>query len=513
MAVQTYSYSEIEPGLSGYFDDLENVTRRSFNDNACMILAITGTDATLEVESTGPEPYRVYVDGVYSLPAISAGEITLFTGLTDTTHYVTMSVNLGYATIWNWLTNTATEILTVTGDAPAMTPIPMSFVTWPSFTGISTIGEIAAPGGNITPTDPQATATDDGIGVVVVRSQCERIFVFTARDILRYSVDGGPIVEINAPDAIGERRAFLLDSGLDNTQSHDYFIYDVDNLNAHLQGVACVNNGAPATITAPSARASFYQYGDSITRGTNAAGDQAGYVDNFEVAIDIGAVTAKYGVGGQTTSELTLVVPSYFAESKIPDYVLLAIGRNDVGNANLQTDYTACIQAFLDEGCTNIICRGILPEGANTWGTENAAIQAAIASFSDPNIVFMDTVTWTGIETHDTVHPTPTGYEQIAAYEGPVLLALITPPVTYQVDGITYDSGGSILPSCRVSLFKHSGSGVYTYVENQLSDAVTGTYSFTGLNDNDSSYMVVAHLDGTPNVFDVSDNNLTPVES
>jgi hypothetical protein len=80
----------------------------------------------------------------------------------------------------------------------------------------------------------------------------------------------------------------------------------------------------------------------------------------------------------------------------------------------------------------------------------------------------------------------------------------------YQLSGITYDSTGSVLASCQVSLFKHAGGGVYSYIGTTVSDATTGAYSFTGLSDDDAAYMIVAHKAGSPNVFDVSDNNLQP---
>lgn len=92
------------------------------------------------------------------------------------------------------------------------------------------------------------------------------------------------------------------------------------------------------------------------------------------------------------------------------------------------------------------------------------------------------------------------------------LLAAITADegvASYLVDGVTYNSSGQIEGSCEVSLFKHAGSGVYSYVTTGTSDAVTGAYSLEAT-DSDSSYMVVAHKDGTPNTFDVSDNNLKP---
>lgn len=82
-------------------------------------------------------------------------------------------------------------------------------------------------------------------------------------------------------------------------------------------------------------------------------------------------------------------------------------------------------------------------------------------------------------------------------------------PAVYQLSDVTYDKNGDVLGSCRVSVFKHAGSGVYSYVGTAVSDASTGAFTVE-TDDGDSAYMIVAHKDGSPNVFDVTDNTLTP---
>lgn len=78
-----------------------------------------------------------------------------------------------------------------------------------------------------------------------------------------------------------------------------------------------------------------------------------------------------------------------------------------------------------------------------------------------------------------------------------------------QLSGITKDKDGSVLVSCKVSLFKIIDEGppeTYEFKESQISDGVTGAYSFgvyTG-----SKYMVYAEKDNTPHVFDATDNVL-----
>ncbi|NJL70767.1 MAG: LamG domain-containing protein [Candidatus Competibacteraceae bacterium] len=81
---------------------------------------------------------------------------------------------------------------------------------------------------------------------------------------------------------------------------------------------------------------------------------------------------------------------------------------------------------------------------------------------------------------------------------------------SYEVAGVTRDASGTPVGSVQVSLFKHGGSGVFEYIGTQLSNATTGAYSFT-VYEHPASFMVYAHLAGSPNTFDCSDRDLTPV--
>lgn len=78
-----------------------------------------------------------------------------------------------------------------------------------------------------------------------------------------------------------------------------------------------------------------------------------------------------------------------------------------------------------------------------------------------------------------------------------------------QLSGVTKDKDGSVLVSCKVSLFKVIDEGppeTYEFKESQISDGVTGAYSF-GVYEG-SKYMIYAEKDDTPHVFDATDNVL-----
>ena len=86
--------------------------------------------------------------------------------------------------------------------------------------------------------------------------------------------------------------------------------------------------------------------------------------------------------------------------------------------------------------------------------------------------------------------------------------------ITYKIEGVTRNAAGSTLGNCRVVLLKRDSaaeaSRIYTIVSHTNSDG-SGNYSFTGLGDNDSLYMVYAFNDATPDVRGVTDDFLQPV--
>jgi len=84
-------------------------------------------------------------------------------------------------------------------------------------------------------------------------------------------------------------------------------------------------------------------------------------------------------------------------------------------------------------------------------------------------------------------------------------------PVTYKLEGVTKDNGGSALGTCECFLMKDNQDDTATFVDYDQSDG-SGNYSFTGIADNDAQYFVISWKDDTPHVFDVTDHTLTPVE-
>jgi len=82
---------------------------------------------------------------------------------------------------------------------------------------------------------------------------------------------------------------------------------------------------------------------------------------------------------------------------------------------------------------------------------------------------------------------------------------------TYKVEGITKDNSGSALGSCETFLLKDNQDQTSSFIAHQVSNSSTGAYSFTGLTDDSTSYIVISWKDDDPHVFDVTDHVLEPV--
>jgi len=78
-------------------------------------------------------------------------------------------------------------------------------------------------------------------------------------------------------------------------------------------------------------------------------------------------------------------------------------------------------------------------------------------------------------------------------------------PTTFSFSGITKDRAGNRLGNCEVALFRMMGGNppTYLFIESDMSDG-NGAYTFTGLIR--TKYFVRGQKDGSPNVFDTTDD-------
>lgn len=84
---------------------------------------------------------------------------------------------------------------------------------------------------------------------------------------------------------------------------------------------------------------------------------------------------------------------------------------------------------------------------------------------------------------------------------------------TIDISGVTRDKDGAVLATAKVSLFKVIDEGPpeeYLFMGSTTSNG-SGVYSFTVEGTGSDKFMVYAQKDGTPNIFDASDNNVVGV--
>lgn len=133
-------------------------------------------------------------------------------------------------------------------------------------------------------------------------------------------------------------------------------------------------------------------------------------------------------------------------------------------------------------------------QATELWTYDLASLHTAYARYTSTAGDF--TYQWDG------------GVGQHRAFNG---VAIKGVAVSYKLERYTKDKNDDVLGSCPCFLVKDNGDDTYSFIAYQLSNAVTGLVSFTGLGDNDPAYQIIAWKDDTPHVFDVTDHNLTPV--
>lgn len=439
-----YTYSQLITGFMGAFD-YGTAGRILFppGNNASIpgafVADITGTAAFIRMFQNSSQPsgmVEVSVDGgaFASAGAASGGEYTLFTGLSDTPHTVLVRVNAAYGVSVH--VPTTGNFLRVTGAAPAVT-VPRAvqmetsglnilesacaFANAPGNLDVNTPAGVQSPGRvaqTASPTGQRNTSS------FKIRTDATEFWIYgednwcwinDGTTTTRYALNGA------GPGALNARLTKLTGfSGL-----KEYAIWTEERANQ----VIAPYNSTFATFPAHVGR--FDEYGDSICEGTagNPAQDR-GFATVFQTAVGLNRIGGNFGISGNTIANLRARIDLILANKEITsqDVAFLTIGRNNTGgafDATETTDYQYIVSALVAAGYGRVICRGLLPEGANLWPAESGSIQSIVTGFADPKVVFMNASTFTGLSTHDGVHLTVTGFNQLRDYQLAVLPGLI----------------------------------------------------------------------------------------
>lgn len=416
MAVAQYNYSQIASGFNGptHKNNASNPDRiYGLASYGAWSGKVTGTTATMNARDYAGV-LRVSVDGGAFSDATNTGTThTLFSGLSDTEHEVTVVIGSIFGTTNGYWID-STDLLSVEGASPSVDIYPYPVDTHDPLqltSGIHTpIGgslysfdyHASKPSGDLSSTGGKArfSSAANSIRVRGVGAGSDDV-------VLYCSIDGGePQVITTGESDIG----IFTSDGVERV-----FNVWADDRNS----IISIQSDAP--ITAVGAR--LDQFGDSIT--FNASGGN-GEVETHVVAANLGYLGNCWAVSGWTVNDLLLALQGDYGAhislhaNRQDDIAVLAIGRNSTAidtDTTIQSEYSQILTELKNTiGYKKVLCRGILPEDSNSWTAQNAMIESLVDSFGDPDVVYVDVSGWTGIETSDGVHPNGAGYDQMESY-------------------------------------------------------------------------------------------------
>lgn len=422
-----FSATQIAPALSGTYDVISNADRIYWVADQTILSAwIKGTGATLKAPNSSPAgAIEVSVDGgAYVTCANAATVYTLFTGLSDTEHFVSVRGNSAYGTGNIYIDKTDGNIFNISGSSTYV-DLPSAFAVSANTTSnYSAVGAGIANYTNHYPALTMAEAlpsTVSNTGAVAVRGNFTRLFVSQTGSP---DLSGSYAIWVSADGASPTRYAAIAATGNGNAMSipvsagtKTYYVWS--SWRGNFLSVA-----GDAVASPILSRPQMHQFGDSITFGVADRGN----VDLFRIAPSIGYVPLTLGVPGWTVSDLDTNISTWLALLPVTsnDVAVLTIGRNDTmgtWDAPRIAAYTSILNKLIAKGYGKILVRGILPNGnlSTTWAAENASIQGCITSVGDAKLIFVDTSTCPtySSESGDNTHPTTAGYIVIADYLKP----------------------------------------------------------------------------------------------
>jgi lysophospholipase L1-like esterase len=412
-----FSYAQFEGGQAGIIDTSRSATRTYWGASRTVwVGTITGTEALLTVDrssgSVDGSTITVSVDGGnFANAPLSGGRCVLFSGLSDAPHKIAIKVGDGYGTSVR-VQNSGT-VLSVTGVTPAIDTPTQQLKMFDGNALYDTHSKKSALSGgyltysplNIASGEPKYSAGQR------FKTDATKLWVASAHRYVYVSVDGAAPTRYDR-GVTPTLNFHIID--LDGAQ-HTYNVWVKDD--PVTANVGMLSVGVNGTVYDVGAKLRLNQFGDSITQGVGAT--STGEVDTHGVAAHFGMLGTTYGVSGENTAGLKARLPSLLTNlaPSSTDVAVLAIGRNDdlttVG-PTFEADYQDVVNMLIAV-YGKVLCRGVLPE-ATTWPVGNGKIQALVAAMANPNVVFIDTSTWTGIDKSDGTHPSDAGYDTLETY-------------------------------------------------------------------------------------------------
>jgi hypothetical protein len=414
MATTQFTYEQVKDGFNGLIDYEQNALRVYGAARAGKWSGkITGTEAKM-LGRDSSNLFLVSVDrGAYVSSSNASGVHTLFTGVSDIEHDVTivMGSPFGYTNGY-WDINQS-YLLEVTGATPSFSVLEYS---WSAHSSALVSSGVTIP---INPSTYTPLLRRSGIYNQSANSKV--MFSTAATELLitldkeaegdsafYYSVDGGAYSVL--PPVAGN--TFRL-TGLNGTHTYNLLAGDPVGLNGDDSNIGSVMADAPLTKIG----ARLDQFGDSITD----AGGKNPIIEIHAAASYFGYLGQTYAQSGWTVNDLLVNLSTFNLSNllEVGDIAIMAIGRNSSNintSSQVQADYSSTIAGLLDAGYSRVLCRGILSESSNPFTDQNNTISEIVDAYNDPRVEFIDVSSWTNIDTYDGVHPTPQGYAEMVEY-------------------------------------------------------------------------------------------------
>lgn len=425
-----FSAAQIEPGLAGLKNTTSNANRIYMKTASSFWNGwITGTGATLAMNndfSNYPGAMLVSVDGgAYAAVANTGTTYTLFSGLSDTEHFVSATPAGAFSTV-AYLDKAAGNILNITGA----TPKAVLSNGW-EYAGVAaslsaSAGITVASAANFSPAKTkQGASVSSNVGACLIKGPFTRLTVMSAGSATvtaaYVSKNGGAPTKHTISNASAQGVVKVI-TGLDGSNSTYNVWCDHEGTQNRMFSVA--GDSAHVDI---GTKKQLHQYGDSITYGIGGLGE----VELFRVAASMGFVGLTVGVSGQTTPQLDTAMAGYLSNLTVTsnDVAIVATGRNDGAfDATEEAAYTSLVNKLIAKGYGKIICRGVLPSG-NQGGNpvQNATIQSLVTAIGNANTVFMDTSACPAYSTvsNDLTHPAAAGYTTLAGFVEPLYRTIL----------------------------------------------------------------------------------------
>lgn len=430
---ENFTGNQMLPGFTGSVSTTKNAAR--IYSRAQLTLwsgFISGTEAKLTTTSDFGDfdgAVQVAIDGGAFLAAPRSGQIfTLFTGLTHAKRFVELRYAQGLGDA-PYLLATG-NALAVVGQPPALQTLSSKIQPGANSTTGRYSGMTTANSATFTPAlvVPKGQTYGSAINSVRIKGAFTKLVV-TLNGTRRIGVskNGGPSAFYSISDESGTpTRALVIPC---DGSTSTYNVWDDGNV-LDSGGAFCV--AGDSTFLDVGAVRELVQFGDSITFGSG-PGATSVDTETMRVASAMGFVGSTIGISGQTITGGKAMITATLAKKPAAgngDVAILALGGNSASDgidATEQSDYNNCIDQLLAKGYGKVLCRGILPRaGAEALiNAANAILKGLVDARANPNVLWVETSTWTDYTTIDGTHPDALGYVYLSGKATPAYSALL----------------------------------------------------------------------------------------